>query len=167
MPEIDGWGMPIVHEQRQTADGDDLDAVRHAILQLLRAKPQYWGKNANGVGVDEIRPQISGSFAYDAEIEVVFYSALWSLVRDGIIVPGQPGRGYLVRVTGDLHDFKTFTVTPYGRRILANPEVIYPADAAAFIDDARTRLGAADDVIYTYPAWLFFDRRRYRLKPDS
>lgn len=100
--------------------------------------------------VNEIRPNLRGTVAYDAEFDVAFYAALWSLVADGIIVPGQPRDMYVHSVGVSAVTFPHFTLTPYGNEILSKPQISNPHDSSTYLDDARHRLGPADEVIFTY-----------------
>ncbi len=134
-----------------TPDGLYPDDIRQAVFALMREKVLNW-KTGEGIRTQEIRPAINGNFVYEAEREVAFYSVLWGLVRDGVIVPGQPARGYQAQtVVGNLHDFREFTITPYGRAVLSHRDAD-PFDKNAFVADSRARLGDADERIYTYLA---------------
>jgi hypothetical protein len=146
---LDSMGRPI--KQKPTVDATlGVPAVREAVLQMLR---QLNTRAGNGIGVLAVCPNITGTFAYESERDVVFMAAMWSLVRDGIIVPGAPaGMSSNNYVTSDLLGFSTFTVTPFGRQLLDNTNVVHPYEADAYMRDARKRLDAADDVIYTYLA---------------
>jgi hypothetical protein len=45
-----------------------------------------------------------------------------------------------------------FTVTPFGRAVVTNPERVDPIQSDAYMVEARKRLGAADETIYAYLA---------------
>ena len=124
--------------------------VCEAIVQMLRALNTRTG---NGFSVLRVCPTIIGTFAYEAERDVLFMAAMWSLVRDGIIVPGQPaGMSNKSYVRPEALDFTHFTVTPFGREMLGRSEVVSPLEAEPYMRSARGRLGNADDSIYTYLA---------------
>ena len=109
--------------------------------------------HGSGLSVLQVCPTIRGSVAYEAEKDVVFMAAMWSLVRDGIIVPGRPaGISYYNHTTADVLGFPSFTVTPFGRQVLSSNDVIHPYEANAYMKNARQRLGEADEVIFTYLA---------------
>lgn len=145
MVDSKGQGDPI-----DIAGG--IDAVRSGILEQLRTKRGTF-RTGNGTHVNEIRPKLTGEVLYQAEFEVAFYAGLWTLVNDGIIAPGAPAAGYQGGyVSPDRLAFPIFTLTPFGRAMLHNTEVVDPGDSNRYLDDARARLGIADDVIYTYLA---------------
>jgi hypothetical protein len=146
---MDSWGRPL--RARLTVDGSlGVPAVREAILTMMRGLNVRTG---NGHGITEVMPVITGTFVYETERDIVFMSAMWSLVRDGIIVPGSPAGMSLNNYTGsEIFGFQKFTITPFGREYLTNTTVIHPLESAAYMEDARKRLGGADEVVFTYLA---------------
>lgn len=101
---------------------DGPDAVRNAVLNELSTFTLIGGENK----VEEIRPKLTGATSSPFELDVAFYAALWSLVSDGIIVPGKAAamhRNY--RGDEDLR-FPYFTITPFGREILEKPGASNP-----------------------------------------
>lgn len=146
---MDSWGRPII--SRPTVDGSlGVPAVREAILGMMRTLNTRTG---NGHGVTEVMPTITGAFAYGTEGDVLFMAAMWSLVRDGIIVAGHPAGMSINNYTpSENFSFNKFTVTPFGREYLNDPGIVHPLESQAYMREARKRLGAADEVIYTYLA---------------
>ena len=133
----------------RTSEG--AEAARDAILTKLRERPNL-GRTGTGAGVGELRPDFVADGNYQAECEVVFFAAIWSLVRDGIIVPGTPGRSHGVAFDSSDALFPMFTLTPFGRAVVDNPATVDPVQSDAYMVEARKRLGVADETIYAYLA---------------
>src|SRR5579872_5561255 len=85
---IDSWGRPLpATEERPTVNlTDGLDKMRAAILTLMRAKRATIIGGGNHIALTLIRPHVVAS---DVHAEhAAFMAGVWSLVTDGIIVPG-------------------------------------------------------------------------------
>jgi hypothetical protein len=127
------------------------DAMKAQVLENLRAL--LGGKEHSPfdypMKVDDLRAGVdttSSPFAPAANAD--FYSVIFALVVDGIIVPGSqlgPDHGNTHRY------FPYFLVTSYGRKVLdpaQNP--VTPHDAESYIAETRRRIPNADDIIITY-----------------
>ncbi|HLI97166.1 MAG TPA: hypothetical protein VKT72_13940 [Candidatus Baltobacteraceae bacterium] len=116
MSGLDGWGRPRQSKPVVDAVGG-VEAVREAILDMI-ASNGYRG----AVSALSVMPEIQGgTWAYEAERDVLFSAALWSLVRDGIIVPGRPaGISSQNYADSGAFSFPMLVLTPYGRSVLGN-----------------------------------------------
>ena len=79
--------------------------------------------------------------------------AIWTLVADGIIVPGLKStilpRGQ-IEYTGHQCSFPYFRLTPLGIEVAQRGDVCSPYDRTRYIRDARNRLPSGDEVIFRY-----------------
>lgn len=147
---IDSWGRPIVPDQRPAVSANsDLDDIRNAIITVMREKRAVIQNGGNHVTLAVIKPDMSGEHL--RTIGSAFMAAVWSLVRDGIIVPGEASTIAQPENFSNDHyrHFPYFTLTPQGAALLARSDTD-PVDKSAFLTDARQRLGNADERIFTY-----------------
>jgi len=127
------------------------DAMKARVLENLRgllAAKEHTPFNYP-MKVDELRGGVDDTPSpWAPAANADFYSVIFALVVDGIIVPGSE----LAPNAGDSHRyFPYFLVTSYGRKILdpaQNP--VTPHDAESYIAEAKCRIPGADDIIITY-----------------
>jgi hypothetical protein len=131
---------------------DGLDAMRSAILKRLRAQLSLIARGGNAVLLKLIKPAIDGGDP--RSINTAFMAGVWSLVADGIIIPGESSTHARADDFGNevFRYFNYFSVTPYGVKVLSQTGVVDPHDRESYLTDARARLGDADEVIFTYLA---------------
>jgi hypothetical protein len=139
------------------------DGMKAQVLENLRALLARRDQSPldQPMKVDDLRGGINATASpYAPAANADFYSVIFALVVDGIIVPGS-------RLAPD-HDshryFPYFLVTSYGRKVLdpsQNP--VTPHDAESYIGEVRRRIPNADDIIITYlvEAVHSFQGRRY------
>ena len=142
------------------------DKMKAQVLENLRAL--LTGKERSPLDyplkVDDLRAGVDEtSTPWAPAANADFYSVLFALVVDGIIVPGSklaPSHG-----EGDSHRyFPYFLVTSYGRKVLDPAQSpVTPHDAESYMAEARRRIPNADDIIITYlvEAVHSFQGRRY------
>lgn len=128
--------------------------MRSAIIQMIKEKlPVLNPDFASNITLNLIRPPMTG--ANSREASNAFDAAIWSLVADGIIVPGTASTvaGGTVNHTPGAHgSFPYFRVTPLGRKIATSEDVIDPLDSSTYLKDAKARLPDGDEVIFAYLA---------------
>jgi hypothetical protein len=138
----------------EPAEAQDLDSMRSAILSMLKEKLPVLNEDfPNQVTLNLIRPPMTG--ANTREANNAFDAAIWSLVSDGIIVPGTASTvaaGIVNHSPGAHGSFPYFRVTPLGRKIAKSEEVIDPLDSSKYMKEAKARLPGGDEVIFTYLA---------------
>ena len=122
-------------------------AARSAMIEYLRANlTTITGEHAKPM-LEQV-PMSNVLFNSQKELDALVEGAAWSLVADGIIVPGtfsnRSGGGVSIS-----YGFPGFRITPFGKAILAKPE-IDPLDTATFVADASSRLSGADAGVFEY-----------------
>ena len=137
------------------------DEIKSVVIANLRGQlnmnAQRLSVDALGIGIDwEPTPGSRG------RTEAEFYSVLFALVTDGIIVPGSRHRSQY----GDEHYryFPYYAITSYGRHVLEpSQSPVIPQDELGYIAEARKRIPTADDTIFAYlvEATQSFNDRRY------
>jgi hypothetical protein len=131
----------------------DLDTIRAGILRMISEKlPLLTSGMSSQATIALIRPPISGRTI--KEIDASFDAAIWSLIADGIIVPGT--NSTVPNGTpdhGSTHcNLPYFRVTPFGISIATDKGVIDPHNRSEYLKDASERLPNADELILTYLA---------------
>ena len=127
-----------------------LEAIRAEILAHLKANlPALTGPYAV-LTLEQLPNPLSAEMNDPHGLDAMKEAAAWTLVRDGIIIPGRSSN---VRASGTVgfDSFPNFRITPYGRALLKSAEPD-PHDREGYLGDARRRLGKADERIYTYLA---------------
>jgi hypothetical protein len=133
-------------------DANDLHSVRAGILALMKEKlgPLTNPSFPNQITLNLIRPAMRGGSV--RELDTAFDAAVWSLVADGIIVPGTkstaPAGG--IEFTPTHGAFPYFRVTPLGISICTSGSLADPYDRSQYMQSANDSLPAADEVIFTY-----------------
>ncbi len=134
--------------------------MKAVVLDNLR---ELRSMTTDALNIDVLRNGISTGWGGTmTDMSADFYSVLFSLVADGIIVPGNslgPGFGNEAR-----RHFPYFSLTSYGRKVLDPKEnPVTPHDAEGYIADAKRRMPDADDTIVEYlvEANQSFQDRRY------
>src|SRR5678815_221660 len=112
----------------------DLESARRIVLERLRLDPKWEQVPAHG---DTMAPYVE--FIGEPDLHVLRYwivDAMWALVLDGVIAPGQR---YVPNSTGASVTLPWFHVTEYGRRVLDAGE-FNPHDAESYLNRLRARI---------------------------
>jgi hypothetical protein len=92
---------------------------------------------------------LNGNTTRPAAVDV--FAALWQLAQQGIIIPGHRSHGRFDQNADAFKSFPFFSITSYGRKMLAAlADDLHPADAADYLEKLKSRVPSASDTVLLY-----------------